>query len=248
MTVVEADGVDLRDECDFDGLDGLVGTFGATMLVLDSLTALWPGTNERRTEEVAPVLYELKRLAERHGVAIVLLSHHRPKDGGAYRGTTAIAAAAQLGFTLSKAKGDPDRTRRRLHCWKCRPAQEPEDRWLHLDAERGMVLVGAAEPYEDSDEPERKAPSKTALAPTFVAALGDGRLGLAEIATKLEMDPKDGTLRRVAEYLEAGGEIVRGDDKKYSRCTVPSASAPKPDGTVAPGTPLSRAETQRCRE
>jgi archaellum biogenesis ATPase FlaH len=136
LAVVEADGVDLRHGDDLSGLDALVAQFGPSLLVLDSLTALWPGANERKTEDVAPTLYELKRLAERHGLAILVL-HHRPKDGGEYRGTTAIAAAAQLGFTLSKAKDDPDRTRRRLHCWKCRPAPEPEDRWLHLEAERG---------------------------------------------------------------------------------------------------------------
>jgi KaiC/GvpD/RAD55 family RecA-like ATPase len=226
VTVVEADGVDLRNDGDLAGLDSLVGRYQPTMLVLDSLTALWPGANERKTEDVAPTLYELKRLAERHGLAIVLL-HHRPKAGGEYRGTTAIAAAAQLGFTLSKAEGDPDRTRRRLHCWKCRPAQEPEDRWLHLDAERGMVLVGSADPYEDPDEPEREAPVRKALAPRFLAALGDGRLGLAEIAGKLDMNPKDGTLRNVAKGLERAGEIARGEDKKYERCKVQSAIAPK---------------------
>jgi hypothetical protein len=184
------------------------------MLVLDSLTALWPGANERKTEDVAPTLYKLKRLAERHGLAIVVL-HHRPKDGGEYRGTTAIAAAAQLGFTLSKAKGDPDRTRRRLHCWKCRPGPEPEDRWLHLDTEQGMVLVAIAEPYEDPEEPERpRAPARSALIPRFLGALGDERLRLNELAEALGMNPKDGTLRNVAESLVKDGEIVRGDDKR----------------------------------
>jgi hypothetical protein len=243
VTVVEADGINLRDEDDFAGLGALVEHYGPALLVLDSLTALWPGANERKTEDVAPTLYALKRLAERQEVAILVL-HHRPKDGGEYRGTTAIAAAAQLGFTLSKAKDDPDRTRRRLHCWKCRPSAEPEDRWLHLDAERGMVLVGVAQPHEDQDEPGRQAPARTALAPRFLAALGDDRLGLAEIAGRLGVSSKDGTLRRVAQHLEAGGEVVRDEDKKYSKCQVPSAIGPKGSGTVAPGTPLSRAETR----
>ena len=242
VTVIEADGVNLREDSDLEQLEAVIATFGPTMLVLDSLTALWPGANERRTEDVAPVLYGLKRLAEHHGVAIVVL-HHRPKDGGEYRGTTAIAAAAQLGFTLSKAKGDPDRTRRRLGCWKCRPAAEPEDRWLHLDAEHGMVLVGEAQPYEDPDEPERTAPAKRELAPRFLGALGSSRRGLSEIASLLDMNPKDGTLRRVADHLVVTGKIVRGDDKKYEKCRVPGATGPKGVGTVALGTTQSRAET-----
>jgi hypothetical protein len=168
-----------------------------------------------------------------------LVLHHRPKDGGEYRGTTAIAAAAQLGFTLSKVKGDPDRTRRRLHCWKCRPAAEPEDRWLHLDADRGMVLVGQADPYDDPDEPERHAPARTALAPRFLKVLGNGeRLGLSEIASRLGVGAKDGTLRRVAEHLEAGGDIVRDADKKFTRVKVPSGTGPKRNGTEALGTSL----------
>ena len=242
VNVIEADGVDLRDQADFAELDALVKRFTPALLVLDSLTAFWPGTNERKTEDVAPTLYALKRLAERHGVAILVL-HHRPKDGGEYRGTTAIAAAAQLGFTLGKVKTDPDRTRRRLHCWKCRPAAEPEDRWLHLDAEYGMVLVGVAEPYEDPDEPERVAPARHALAPRLLAALGKERLLLKDLAERLGINPKDGTLRRTADHLVEADEIVRGNDKRYERCRVPGAIGPKEAGTVAPGTPHSSAES-----
>jgi putative DNA primase/helicase len=242
VDVVEADAVDLRDLGDFAELDALVERFKPALLVLDSLTAFWPGANERKTEDVAPTLYALKRLAERHGVAILVL-HHRPKDGGEYRGTTAIAAAAQLGFTLGKVKSDPDRTRRRLHCWKCRPAAEPEDRWLHLDAEYGMVLVGVAEPYKDPDEPERVAPARQALAPRLLAALGEERFLLKELAERLGMNPKDGTLRRTADHLVEAGEIVRGDDKRYERCRVPSAIGPKEAGTVAPWHPASQAES-----
>jgi KaiC/GvpD/RAD55 family RecA-like ATPase len=243
VTVVEADGVNLRDETDFAGLEALVSQFGPSLLVLDSLTALWPGANERRTEDVAPTLYALKRLAERYGVAILVL-HHRPKDGGEYRGTTAIAAAAQLGFTLSRVKEDPDRTRRRLHCWKCRPAAEPGDRWLHLGAERGMVLVGVAEPYVAADEPQAApAPRRDGFVPQVLAALDGGRLGLAEIADAIGANPKDGSLRRAADHLVAGGEIVRGDDKKYERCRVPGVTGPTGAGTAAPGTSPSRAES-----
>jgi hypothetical protein len=48
VAVVEADGVNLRDEDDFAGLDALVEHYGPALLVLDSLTALWPGANERK--------------------------------------------------------------------------------------------------------------------------------------------------------------------------------------------------------
>jgi hypothetical protein len=105
-------------------------------------------------------------------------------------------------------------------------------------------VVEVADPYEDPDEPERRAPARTALVPRFLTALGDRQMGLAEIAKRLGISPKDGTLRRVADDLESGGEIARGLDKKYERCTVPSAIGPKGSGTVAPGTPLSKAENE----
>jgi hypothetical protein len=176
-------------------------------------------------------------------VAILVL-HHRPKDGGEYRGTTAIAAAAQLGFTLSKAKEDPDHTRRRLHCWKCRPAAEPEDRWLHLGAERGMVLVGAAEPHVAADVPETApAPRRDGFVPRILAALDGSRLTLTDIARTIGANPTDGSLRRAVDHLLAASEIVRGDDKKYERCRLPGATGPTDAGNAATGNSPSRAES-----
>jgi 5S rRNA maturation endonuclease (ribonuclease M5)/KaiC/GvpD/RAD55 family RecA-like ATPase len=248
VVVVEADGVDVRGERDFGQLEALIEYYGPSLVVLDSLTALWPGANERKTEDVAPTLYEFKRLAERCNVGVLIL-HHRPKDGGEYRGTTAIAPATQLGFALSRVKGDPDRLRRRLSCWKCRPAPEPEDRWLHLAAEDGMVLVEAASPYTDPDEPERpQAPVREKLKPRILAALGDDRLSLKELADRIGLPPKDQTLRRSLADLEKDGEILRDDAKKYSRCQVSGVKPLRGRDTVTPDTSLSRAENGAAPE
>ena len=244
VTVVEANGVDLRRDDDFAELDGLVEHFAPSLLVLDSLTALWAGANERKTEQVSPMLYALKHLGEKRGLAILLL-HHRPKSGGEYRGTTAIAAAAQLGFTLEKVEGDLDRARRRLSCWKCRPAAEPNDRWLHLTAENDMVLVEKAEPYEEPEATTAapRAPARAKLAPRLLAALGEERLLLKEIATRLNLGSKDATLRRTLKDLQKKGDAVRGDDDRYARCQVSGVRTPKgADASDTPDTPLSGAE------
>jgi hypothetical protein len=241
LIVIEADGVNLRE--DLDGLAAVVAEHRPTLLVLDSLTALCPGMNERKTEQVAPVLYGLKRVAGKTGAAIVLL-HHRPKSGGEYRGTTAIAAAAQIGFTLDRAQDDPDRTRRVVRCWKCRPAPEPEDRWLALDNEREMVLISQAAPFVAPRSPETTpARPRDRLAPRVLEVLeGRARLRLVDIARKLGLDPKDASLRRVLDDLEASGEICRGADKKYERCQVPGADTPKANGTLTPDTSPHSAE------
>jgi hypothetical protein len=106
-----------------------------------------------------------------------------------------------------------------------------------------MVLVGVAEPYVAADEPQAApAPRRDGFVPQVLAALDGRRLGLAEIADAIGANPKDGSLRRAADHLVDGGEIVRGDDKKYERCRVPGATGPRGAGTAAPGTPLSRAD------
>ena len=246
VAVVEADGVNLRDDTDFAGLDGLVSHFGPSLLVLDSLTWRCGPRRTRRSRRRRPTLYRLKRLAERHGVAIVVL-HHRPKDGGEYRGTTAIAAAAQLGFTLSKVKDDPDRTRRRLRCWKSRPAAEPEDRWLHLDAERDGPRWGRRALRQLRGAQRSPAPRRTAIVPGVLDALEAGRFGITEIATTIGADPKDGSLRRALNHLVSSEEIVRGDDKKYERCRVPSAAGG--EGASTPGKRMAtRLRSSRGRE
>ena len=239
MPPIEADGVNLREDSDLEQLEAVIATFGPTMLVLDSLTALWPGANERRTEDVAPVLYGLKRLAEHHGVAIVVL-HHRPKDGGEYRGTTAIAAAAQLGFTLSKAKrATPTAPGGGWGAGSVVQRPNPRTAGSTSTPSTAWCSWARRQPYEDPDEPERTAPAKRELAPRFLGALGSSRRGLSEIASLLDMNPKDGTLRRVADHLVVTGKIVRGDDKKYERfgCQVPPALRELAPWHLAPRSP-----------
>ncbi len=71
------------------------------------------------------MLDPLRNLVRKHNVATILL-HHSGKGSGSYRGSSAIGASAELGFTLARAEGDDDRERRSLTCWKCRPAPKPD--------------------------------------------------------------------------------------------------------------------------
>ena len=112
-----------------------------------------------------------------------------------------------------------------------------------------MVLVGVAEPYVAADEPQTApAPRRDGFVSQVLAALDGHRLGLAEIADSIGANPKDGSLRRAADHLVAGGEIVRGDDKKYERCRVPGATGPRGAGTAALGTSLCRAENENGQQ
>jgi AAA domain len=169
VSVYEADGFHLGR--DLNELAELLRELHPTFVLLDSLRALWPGGDENDTAAVAAVLDPLRNLMRAEGAAGLLL-HHLSKGAGDYRGSTAIGASVELGFKLDRVAGDPESTdRRRLTCWKCRPAAEPERRWLRLHVERGRVYVDEADSYEDEDEvvrPER--PARAKLAPRMIDA------------------------------------------------------------------------------
>jgi hypothetical protein len=86
------------------------------------------GGSDENDSRMDTVLAPLRDLVRASGAACVLL-HHAPKQGDEYRGSTAIGAAVELGFTLaSPGEGDA----KRLRCWKCRPAAKQPDRWLAI--------------------------------------------------------------------------------------------------------------------
>ncbi len=161
------------------------------------------------------MLDPLRNMLRRRKVAGLLL-HHVSRAGNDYRGTSAIGAAIELGFRLSRLPDDPEaRDRRRLRCFKCRPAPEPPDRWLRLHLERGQVFIDAAEPFE-RDEQEQPAAPRIALAPALLDAAAEPAT-LADLARAIDRDPKNRTVRRLCADLVDGGELERLDDGRYRR-------------------------------
>ncbi len=146
LVYVEAVGFSLA--ADVELLAELIDEHQPGVLVLDSLRSLAPGLDENDSRPVEAALRPVSRLAQDKGLPVLLL-HHAGKQGVEYRGSTAIGAAVELGFTLSRRDEDPEkRTRRRLACWKSRPAPEPEPRWLSLESRDGLILLAEAEPFE----------------------------------------------------------------------------------------------------
>jgi hypothetical protein len=125
-----------------------------------------------------------------------------------YRGSTAIGAAVEIGFTLSRHEDDPEkRTRRRLACWKSRPAPEPEMRWISLEPRDGMILLGEVEPYEGEAGRRRDE-----LREEILAVLTGIAQSQARIARTVGRQPSDGTVRRVLKDLEADGLAAKRAD------------------------------------
>jgi hypothetical protein len=167
LTYVEADGFDLKG--DLDQLERLVRQHDPRLLVLDSLRSLAPGLDENESREVEAALRPVIRLAQQQNVAILIL-HHASRQSGEYRGSTAIGAAVQLGFTLSWVEDDEmSATRRKLACWKCRPAAMPEPRWLTIKSDpSGDILLREAAPYE----PPSRATARDAIEEALTELIG----------------------------------------------------------------------------
>ena len=185
--------------------------------MLDSYRSLWPGGDENDPAAVAAALDPLRNLIRSEGAAAVLLHHLAKNARSSYRGSTAIGAAVELGFKLSRSDDDPEREdRRRLDCFKCRPAPEPARRWVRLHAERGRVFVDRAEPFRAEGEPERPQPRRAQLAPEMLAAATEP-LAWPDLARAVDRDPKDGTARRLRDDLLDAGELRKLDDGRL-RC------------------------------
>ena len=227
-------------ESDLDELISVVEDVRPTLLVLDSFSSLWPGGDENDPPKVTKTLAPLRNYVRSQGVAALLL-HHLPKSGSNYRGTTAIGANVELGFKLSRDKDDPENEdRRRLDCFKCRPAREPGRRWLRLHAERSRVYVDRAAAYKVEDEPERPRPARAELAPEMLAA-AKVPITWPDLARAIERSPKDGTARRLRDDLIEAGELSELGDGRLTR--VPGCHPPIGDlanGTLNGGPPDGR--------
>jgi putative DNA primase/helicase len=153
LTYVEANAFDLKQH--LDDLDRLVSNCEPKLLVLDSLRSLAPGLDENDSLQAEAALRPVVRLTQRLDIATLIL-HHASRASGEYRGSTAIGAAVELGFTLTRLDDDPmAATRRKLSCWKSRPAAEPDTRWLSIKPTvSGDILLIEAAPYE----PPTRAP------------------------------------------------------------------------------------------
>jgi len=194
LAYVEAVGFNLA--ADVGLLSELVDEQEPSVLVLDSLRSLAPGLDENDSKPAEAALRPVSRLAQDAGLPVLLL-HHAGKQGVEYRGSTAIGAAVELGFTLSRHAEDPEkRTRRRLACWKSRPAPEPEPRWISLEARDGRILLAEAEPFEGESQRPRNAHRVQVL-----AALGGIPRSERSIATATDL-PRTTVQRVLADLAE----------------------------------------------
>jgi hypothetical protein len=170
--------------------------------VLDSLRSLAPGLDENDSGPVEAVLGPLRGLSRYHGCATLVL-HHAGKASNGYRGSTAIGAAVELGFTLARDGDDPHR--RTLTCWKSRPAPEPPPSTFTLQARDGRIAIAAATPATSAP-----AGSRTdGLADRLAAILAEhGVLAWSRLAALAEVEPESGTAKRARRRAIDNGRLA----------------------------------------
>ena len=227
LTYVEANGFDLKRHLVL--LDDLVRQCEPKLLVLDSLRSLAPGLDENDSMQAEAALRPIVRLTQELQIATLIL-HHASRMSGEYRGSTAIGAAVELGFTLSRHDEDPmAATRRKLSCWKSRPAAEPEPRWLTIKPDiSGDILLMEAAPYE----PPPRAPVQDEIEealrdlveggcscsdPIGGATTTTPSWSGADFARAVGRDKADGTVRKAVRRLEDAGLIHRNGDGRWHR-------------------------------
>jgi hypothetical protein len=180
----------------------------ADLVIFDSLRVLSSGVKENDSDALEPLITALKQLARETGAAIILIHHRGKAEGSDYRGTSVILDQTDLLFTLGRVPGDPEgRHRRKLATVKCRIDEEPQPRWVAIQADRarGLVYVNEAEPYEEEEDRPRDGHREKAL-----DVLGGIAQSGRQIAKKLDLS--EATTRRLLHDLQADGLAEKTPD------------------------------------
>jgi hypothetical protein len=231
IEIYEADGFDLRRG--LDELESVLARARPSLLVLDSFRSLWRG-EENDAREVAATLDPLRNLVRRYDVGTALLHHSSRREGAPYRGSSAIGASAEIGFKLTRDKGDVEPDRRCVECWKCRPAAEPGRRWLSLRVEAGRVYIDHADAPDGEGDAEPVAPVRSDLRPRVEAALIEAPQARADIARAVGRDPKDRSVGRILAELEKEGRAEKVGPETRPGWKVAGGNLPRSPATLPP--------------
>jgi archaellum biogenesis ATPase FlaH len=191
--LVDAMGLDLSNDDDFAFLEWDIERKGANFVVLDSLRKLTPGKRENDSDDMAPLVAKVGKLARDTSSAIILIHHRGKGESHAYRGSTAIGDQSDAVAILSRKEGN---LRRLTYKGGKAPryAPEPEDFFLKFSPEEGG-FVAAEAPSTD----EQMA------ADILDAAPAPNR---AQLAKRLGTQSGAARFKRICDELEAAGHLL----------------------------------------
>jgi hypothetical protein len=193
VSLVDAMGLDLANDDDFAFLEYDIERKGANFVVLDSLRKLTPGKRENDSDDMAPLVAKIGKLARDTGAAIVLIHHRGKGENHAYRGSTAIGDQSDAVAILSRKEGNL----RRLTYKGGKPpryAPEPEDFFLRFAPEEGGFVAAEA---PSTDEQLATDILDNAPAPNR-----------SQLAQRIGKHSGESRFKRICDELEAAGHVL----------------------------------------
>lgn len=225
---IDAMGLDVSKDADLAWVRSKIEQVEANLVVVDSLRRLTPSKSENDSDDMAPVIALLAKLARDTSTAVVLI-HHKGDGEKFYRGSTAIRDQTDALFALLR-DGQPDEGEgeddgvRRLRCrggkGKMRYAPEPPDVYLAISPEDGGVVACDA----PSPRP-RAATTRETVKQAILAALPVKTKG--ELTESIGRSVDDPTFRAAWRELKESCEIAHTAGV-WKRVVVSTPSPPPP--------------------
>jgi archaellum biogenesis ATPase FlaH len=211
---IDAMGLDFSTGSDTLWLRQIIEGVRAELVVIDSLRRLMPSKAENASDDMAPVIASLAKLARDTAAAIVLV-HHKGDGDKWFRGSTAIKDQADALFGLLRTTTDEDEDDpvRRLRCrggkGKMRYAPEPPDIWLAISPTHGgVVAVDPPDQFERMAKEGRSA-IRESVKEQILEALPVQRKAHAAAACHPPRERNDPTFNAVWRELEHAGRIEK---------------------------------------
>ena len=211
---IDAMGLDVSNHDDLEWLNRKIQQVGANLVVIDSLRRLAPSKSENDSDDMAPTVAAIAKLARDTGAAILLI-HHKGDSEKLYRGSTAIKDQTDALFGLLRESDDEDDNRRRLTCGRGKgknPRYAPAvaDRYLAVAPLNGGVAA-CEEPVRYAGGEKR---TRDVVRADILAAL-PAKTKLA-VALTLKRRGDDKTFREAWAGLRDDGRIVQKRGGWYS--------------------------------
>lgn len=201
---VDAMGLDISRSDDLGWVRRQVEKMDTNLVVIDSLRRLTPSKAENDSDDMAPAVSALAKLARDTNAAIVLV-HHKGDSEKFFRGSTAIKDQADALFALLRDPND-ENAPRCLRCGggrgKMRYAPEPADVYLDISPEAGGVAISG--PPEDTGP---QVSAREAVAAAIKAALPAATK--TAVAEKVGRSLNDNSFRGAWSDLQDAGEIAK---------------------------------------
>jgi hypothetical protein len=249
---IDAMGLDVSLGHDLAWLRAQIEEVGARFVVVDSLRRLVPSKAENDSDDMAPTVAALAKLA-RDTSAGILLIHHRGDSEKFYRGSTAIKDQCDALFALLRDSDEDDNLVRQLRCrggkGKMRYAPEPPDVFMMISPFDGGV-VGCDRPSAPISSSSRSVVREEVKQAILAALREKPEKAKSDVAALLDRGRDDYTFKGAWSELERAKQIAQTGKPKLWRAVSPlkdgTATATKRGGVAEEEPPQPATTATKC--